>query len=120
MYPYPDKKSKFLTFFIFDPMVAQVKMIKCLIPLDTHYLHLRTFLISSCKRKIFLQSLVAKNTFLASESPNPKNSTWTAITQQWIVQFTQTKQQNLPLNILFSLLDSNNIQNIKKMFEKII
>ena len=52
------------------------------------------------------------NTFCASNSLNPKNDSWTAITQQWIIQFTQTKHQNLPLNILFTPLDSNDVQNI--------
>ena len=55
---------------------------------------------------------MADNTFCASKSLNPKNHSQTAITQQWIVQFTQTKYQNLPLNILFTLLDSNNVQKI--------
>ncbi len=73
-------------------------------------------LLTSSYEKIrnFFQPLVADNTYLASESPNPKNCTQTAKTQQWIVWFTQTKYHNLPLSILFTLLDSNNAQNIWK------
>ncbi len=44
----------------------------------------------------------------------PKNHSQIAITQQWIARFTQTKHQNLPLNILFTLLDFSNIQKIWK------
>ncbi len=58
------------------------------------------------------------NTFCVWNSPNPKNHTQTAITQQWIVRFTQTKHQNLPLNILFTLMDSNNVHKSKKKLKK--
>ncbi len=70
------------------------------------------------KLEFFLQPLVADNTFLASKSPNPKNHTQTAILQQWIVQFTQTKHQNLSVSILLTLVDSKNVQNIKKKIQK--
>ncbi len=49
----------------------------------------------------------------------PKNYNQTAITKQWIVWFTQTKHKNLLLNILFTLLDSNNVQKIWKNNKKI-
>ncbi len=52
---------------------------------------------------------MADNTFCASKSLNSNNCGWTTITQQWIVWFTQTEHQNLPLNILFTLLDSSNV-----------
>ncbi len=66
----------------------------------------------------FWHPLVVDNTCCASNSPNPKNHSQTAITQQWIVWFTQTKHQNLPLNIPFTLLDSSNVQKILKRINK--
>ncbi len=65
--------------------------------------------------KICLQPLAADNTFFGYESQNLKNSTQTAITQQCLVWFTQTKHQNLPLSIHFTLLDSSKVQ---KFLEK--
>ncbi len=56
------------------------------------------------KLRMFFLPLKADNTFHASKSPNCKNYTQTAITQQWMIQFTQTKHKNLPLNILCTLL----------------
>ncbi len=45
------------------------------------------------------------NTFSGCETPNTKNHTQTAITQQYLIK-SQTKHQNLPQNILFTLIRS--------------
>ncbi len=75
------RKSNFWHFFIFDPMVAQVKIVKCLILSDAHYLHPRTFEYLHLKKLEYFFA-TTDNTFLGSESPNCKNHTQTAITQQ--------------------------------------
>ncbi len=95
-------------------MIAQVKTVTSLILSDAHYVHTNTFWYLHMKK--FLKYFC--NYFWLTNAWEPKSQTITLgqpfITQQYIVQFTQTKYQNLPLSILFTLLDSNKAQKIFK------
>ncbi len=75
MHPNPrNKKSYFFTFFMFDPMAAQVKIVKYLLLLDAHHVHPMTFLHLHMKkiRNYFHNHLWLTTHFLPLRAQIPK------------------------------------------------
>ncbi len=108
------KISTFLTFFMMEPMVAWVEIVTASFH-QTYIVYTQsTFNIHIKKLDFFAAAFGLQHISWLQEPRSQKNHTHTAVTQQCLVWFTQTKYQNLPLSILFTPRDFNRVQIIFK------